>query len=371
MVPDNEPQIPSKSHFRGTNVLFYEFCIYTPPSLAIYIIRLRINSITTRNACPTPRQGGDSLNRTQLRLIGLVSALFLTITTSLVWSTTSAQRPDKIKVDLPTRPAAHELHPEVYDSNGCLKDPEGPKCGAKGDGKMEEPDSPAKPKSLKGFVGPYYASEISGDRLEVLPDSLTVSTSGQWQVRGLVRNELPHSVGDVTVTATLLSASGVVLERVTTNVPVSLLRPGEPGPFSAQSSVDAALVGSIQWSVEYGPPRSSAARDLLIYRDWQIPFGVEEYRGTKREGPHLPFVMAVSFENVGPNLPKVEDVELVVAWLDDTGRVVWVATSSLHERSSRNIPVRGTGFFNLVSVDDPIVGPSLHSLNYMYWVVAK
>lgn len=231
------------------------------------------------------------------------------------------------------------------------------------------------PPGFPGFEGPpgYYLPEVITDKgVNVLDNSITMTQAGNWRAWGLVRNDSPNSVGEVVVTATLYDKSGHILDKPSTTIPVNPLRSGEPGPFELKSEVTAPQVTRVEWSTQSGTasPNTSRAIDVLVY--WQVPYGVAEWKGIKRDDPPYPHLMQVGLENKGQPL---SDANLAVAWVDK-GRVVWVETSILDpQRTKVPIPTGGNGEFKTIRIlDDQMEAyhkeygaEYLYRLDYLLW----
>lgn len=280
---------------------------------------------------------------------------------------------EKKKIVLPELPPVWELNPGLYDNEGCLVVPEkdgGRKCGAKRRAApaRREDESPAAHRALKGFIGPHFAPQVKGTAVEVLEGSLNVAATGAWQAMGLVRNETLEDVGAVVVTVSLFSKDGEHLENSSAEVSVSPLRPGEPAPFRISASVDAAQVGRIEWSVKAGSPKRRVSREFLIQPYRQMPYGEAIFRGVERADPPYPYVLAAGFRNLGA---RVREANLVVAWLDSAGRVVWMETAALDPQTLRDIPRGGAANFSNLEVFHPRIGPLLAELTQIVWVVGE
>ena len=276
-----------------------------------------------------------------------------------------------LRVTLPELPPVWELYPDVYDKDGCLQVPAdeggGRRCGPPA---MVFPidHSPETHRVLKGFIGRYYASLVNGNAVTVLQESLTIADSGTWRAWGLVRNETMRNVGNVTVSATLFGRDGTLLDRVSAKVPVSVLRPGEPGPFTIRSTISVSDVARVEWSVEPGALNPAVSRDFIVQPFWEVPFGVSEWRGVKRNDSPYPYVLSAGFTNLGS---RIQRATLVVAWLDENNRVVWVETAPLAPGTGASIPPDGSANFVEIRVSDSAVGPRLYDYTKMYWVVGE
>lgn len=294
--------------------------------------------------------------------------------TPLVANATSALRSDRVKVQLPERPSRAELHPTIYDQNGCLKqapeDGGGVKCGPgpeveKG---RRAPHSTGDHASLRGFEGTQFAAEVEGTSVAILNETLHISNAGRWTALGLVRNETPKPIGNTIVTATLVDGAGAILERVSSNVLVSNLRAGEPGPFKLEASVDVARVARVEWTVVGDHPSRLGSRDFDIRVNGEVPFGSPTYKGGARKDTTYPYVLYASIRNLGGT---VKNPKLVVAWLDGNGRVQWLQSSPLHPDAEPTVEVDGVAAFAPMKVEDPGIAQGLNGSKKLMWVVGE
>ncbi len=184
---------------------------------------------------------------------------------------------------------------------------------------------------------------------------------------GLIRNETTKKVGEVTVTAVLRSEDGSELEKAYTIVPVGGIRPGEPAPFSIDSSTPVNEVASIDWSVDASPGNDISRNfDVRVYD--QIPYGVNEYKGIPREDKSYPYVLSTGIRNYGQN---INTAKLVVAWLNQNNEVVWIETTSLSEAFSDGVKQDGSANFKDIVIEDKKIGSLLNNSQYMIWVVGE
>jgi hypothetical protein len=243
--------------------------------------------------------------------------------------------PSPQEVPLPTLPPLGERYPELFDENGCarispLDDPGLVDCGPSSplpEDLIEPP--PDASRVLLGFEGPFYATEVSGEGVVVLEQTVTVATDGPWGAWGLIRNETLLPVGGVQVIATLLGDEGKSLDVATAAAPVDPLRPGEPGPFALSSDVPAADVSVVEWAVVPGPPNPTGNREADIYQNWWVPWGDREpidfgYQDPPG-GPPYPFVLSGGLRSLSER-SMIRPV-VVVAWLNKSDRVIWVETA--------------------------------------------
>jgi hypothetical protein len=265
---------------------------------------------------------------------------------------------------LPTLPPIAERHAGRFGPDGCAITSNGPDCSVTADAidQAQAGTSEAEWRVLEGFAGPRYTIELAGSTL-VLEDTVTTSSSGGWRATGLVRNEQPVAVGPVTVSATLLDASGTVLATATGDALLAVLRPGEPAPFEIRADVDAASVAEVRWSVAAPAATSSPSRSLEIGVLWQR--GVDDPRPVDMylfrdpaTGPH-PLVVFGSAQAVGDG--PVEGAGVVGAWLDGDGRVVAVARATVVRPEGIAIDEGGPARSGEVAaaVVDPASSPTL------------
>ncbi len=293
-----------------------------------------------------------------------------------------------VTVSLPTLPPIWVLEPDLFDSNGCAKFPEeqgGDVCPApEPPGTVDPKPGPDTWQSLLGFQGRYYTQTLSAGELTLLSDSVMMTSQGSWGAWGLVRNEGPLPVG-ADVQASLSAADGSLIETVSGHVPVDPLRPGEPGPFALTSLVPAVDVAQVSWSVVATPPGLGSSRSFDILRYWALPYGDREAQSALYSDPQgpppYPLVVAGAVDNLtGGSTPEPD---VIGAWLDEAGRVAWVAESQaggipFNPEQSATFPAlmppRLLGPFFLV-VTDPEAGselsdPSRH-FELMLWAVGN
>lgn len=287
-------------------------------------------------------------------------------------------QPTPVSTPLPRLPPARVLEPDLFDRSGCAKLEDGTvDRGAPLLPGEATTGGPHAWRTLLGFVGPYYVSELRTGEVILLGDSLTIASEGPWRAWGLVRNETTYPAG-ADVSASLFAADGTLLTTVSAHVPVDPLRPGEPGPFALSSDVATSEVATVTWSVVQTPPGPAVLRDFQILQGWRLPFGDRAredgwYRDPTGPPPY-PFVQFGSVDNLGDAsaLPLV-----VAAWVDANDRVVWVATAQVGEVPGnpeasavgpRSLGPRVLGDYYLV-ISDPRAGPLLSSgaLSPMLW----
>lgn len=239
---------------------------------------------------------------------------------------------------LPTLPPVEERLPGAYDEDGCLILSEGRDCAASADQLDEALAGDESARTLSGFEGPLFVTDLSAGVVAVLTDTVRTATSGPWQAEGLLRNETTSPVIAPMVTAVLRGADGAELDRVTAAALVAPVRPGEPAPFTLVSDVEAAAVADVDWSVtDDGGEPPAGTRDLELTTYFAEPAGTREaldlylYQETGR-GP-FPFVLYGSITD-GADVDAVQPT-VVAAWLDDDGRVRAVAESAAVDPDGR------------------------------------
>ena len=223
-------------------------------------------------------------------------------------------------------------------------------------------------RSLRGFRGYNYTDEVNGNSAIVLHHTLHISSEGNWKVQGLVRNETTKNVGTISVTVQLLSDKGTVLETLSTQSLVKNIRPGEPAPFIIHSSTPANQVKDVKWSVGTENAEMDISRDANIMTDYELKFGSDTYRSHKRDDPPYPYVLATAFDNLGRAL---KSAEIVVAWIDQTGKVIQIRTSTLDDGFKNGVPEGGAASFKNIVEHDPVIGQELGKNPYTMWVMGR
>lgn len=232
---------------------------------------------------------------------------------------------------LPTLPPAEERTPGVYDEDGCIVLEEGRDCGATADDLDEALAGDESGRTLAGFQGPLFTTDVSADALVVLDDTVAATTNGPWRAQGLVRNETTSPALAPTVTAVLRDAAGAELDRLEALALVTPLRSGEPAPFVLESDVDAGTVASVDWSVaDAGGEPVPGTRDLELSVFYTEPAGAREPLDTylyadQGAGP-FPFVLMGSMTDLAD--VDAPNPTAVAAWLGTDGRVRAVTTGA-------------------------------------------
>lgn len=313
------------------------------------------------------------MNRRRAIAAVTVAMLGLSICVAATNQPAVAAVASKVKVFLPSLPHRSVLHPEVFDEDGCTRLAEeeggGVKCGPKEDGKAAEHRRDEKtPRRLLGFSGPLFADEVDGQGIALLENSVNVSSSGKWQAQGLIRNERTEPVGDVTVTATLLGGSGEQLGMATATTSLGLIRSGEPAPFVAVSEVPANRVAKVVWSMSPAAPQA-VHRKFDVYTVFEYAHGASTYQGRERTDAPYPYALGTGFRNLETEVAR--NPRLVVAWLNDDGKVLAVMSSPLKARMKPDFAPNTPGHFEEIRVQDAIMGPALSSASKLLWVVAE
>ena len=279
--------------------------------------------------------------------------------------------------DLPTLPPIEQRESGVFDDEGCLR-VEG-ECTIQAD----ELDAVAAGapgdqfRTLEGFTGPRYTTDLARDVVLVLEDTVAegADADGTWTASGLVRNETAEPVGVVEVTARQLDSAGTEVATATATVLVAPLRPGEPAPFVVESVAPADQVTSVEWSVYVEPAgagEASRATELTTY--WTEVAGDRElvsvngYTDPAGDKPHLVFGSLTGLPGADVDGPTV-----VAAWYGADGRVLHtteVDVVSLADFEPLDTLDEGMLGDFLVVVDGP-VAPSLASAELGLWAVAS
>lgn len=223
-----------------------------------------------------------------------------------------------------------------------------------------------------GYVGEWYAQPRAGGDVVVLADAVRqASGPGRWRVNGLVRNEGLRDVTSVTVTARVRGSAARDLATVSTQVPISPLRPGEPAPFQVQAAVSGSAVESVEWSVQATPVAASTARvrRIELTPAWEQPYGQrprhDGYPLTDPRKTPYPYALFGSVES--QSKAALTDVQVWAAYLDEQRRVVHVARVPLTgPGSAQRLEPGGTVDF-LYTTDDPQLAPRLAGASRILW----
>lgn len=171
-------------------------------------------------------------------------------------------------------------------------------------------------KALLGYYGTFYNTERLDGRVIVLANTVSVGSHEFWRSTGMIRNQSCQTVRIGAVTARLLGARGDLLDVVTATIPVDELRPGEPAPFAIETSVPRADVNAVDWHVDYEPSANTPSRSLKL----EIYEANPVLGGTR-------YSLFGSIRNEGTSTAL--SAHVVAAWLDDQGRVLYLASPKI------------------------------------------
>lgn len=193
----------------------------------------------------------------------------------------------------------------------------------------EQPPSPDDPKILYGYRGAYYNTAILDGRVLVLDKSVYVWPTSKWKVTGMLRNQTRCPVHIRSIYARLLGSEGELLGTATATVPIDNLRPGEPGPFVDEASLAATAVKSVEWRVESAPaPAPSREFEFEISQDaLSLDESHYDLEGTIHNS----------------STTSVQEVRVVMAWLDDAGKVFYVDSAKFYSFSNSTQDVDTVG----------------------------
>ncbi|WP_139492139.1 FxLYD domain-containing protein [Brevibacillus dissolubilis] len=283
----------------------------------------------------------------------------------------NGDKAQKLKVKLPKQPEVWELYPtldkEMYkpdfvDNSGLMG---GSIPEDTGPGHMLTDNTMV---NFLGFQGAYYASEVTGEGVQVIENSLNIAESGDWKALGLVRNETTEVVGQIKVEAVLHGADGSILETVKDKIEVESIRPGEPAPFELKANTPVEQVASIDWNITTDEVKQQAARDLHLKVYYELGFGKPDYKGQKREDAPYPYVMSASVNTLDR---AIKQAELTAAWIDENGKVLWIEQAKLDPMFRNGMVEYSAAYFQDIVVTDPTVGPKLNQVPYLLWVVGR
>lgn len=280
---------------------------------------------------------------------------------------------------LPTLPPVQARTPERFDANGCLKtSPTESDCNQRA-AQLDASAAGRSPqdwRTLSGFVGSQYTSDLTRDAVVVLTDTITTSGAGgdrgAWAAVGLLRNEQARTIAGIEVEATLLDGNGTVLEVVRAESPVRSLRAGEPAPFHLTSAtgVTPATVARVTWqATETAGPADPSARQVEVSTYWTRPYGdarpVHMYLHDDAAG-QVPGYLLFGSARADAILARPH---VVLAWLGPTGKVQAVRDVDLADPSGEAAASVAPGSVRdfLVAVDDPVDGPVVSDAVPMLW----
>lgn len=279
---------------------------------------------------------------------------------------------------LPTLPPAAQRMPDRFDAQGCLRvSPTQSDCAqtanaldasaaGKGTGDW---------RTLAGFVGRDYTTDLQRDAFVVLDDTVNVASTptGRWKADGLARNEHANAVASVSIEATLKAADGSTIETLNADSPVTSIRPGEPVPFTlASDKTTATDVASVQWNViEHAGTIDASGRTLELNTYWSRPFGdprpVDMYLHHDTPGATPAYLLFGSVTNDGT--AAIHRPHVVVAWLSRDGKVVAVRDVPASDPSGTATESLATGSPTdfLAAIDDPSEGQAAGGASPMLW----
>jgi hypothetical protein len=249
------------------------------------------------------------------------------------------------------------------------------------------PGAPAEPTSawlaMEGYLGPFYGTMREPPRITVLPQTLTVGQSAAWNALGLLHNNTATDVEINRLAVTLIDSSGGDLATVSSWLPHSHVRAGEPAPFVVTTDVPRRDVASVKWDVEHLPCNDDAcaptthALELTIF--WQQPYGSRQRltRPPARdpENPPFPYWLVGTVRNVSQR--NVARTQVTAAWLDAANRVIHVAILPLHsfddyEHDYLNLALKaGEGADFAYSNSDPALAARLTNARIALWGIAE
>jgi len=201
----------------------------------------------------------------------------------------------------------------------------------------EAPPDPDDFQALYGYSGSYYNTTNLDGQVVVLNQSVYTWPTATWKVTGMLRNQSRCPIHITKLTARLLGLGGRVLSSVTTTVPVSELRSGEPGPFVIEAPLMTSDVKAIDWNVDYEPAKT--APRLFTFETFE--------EGKVFGGSRYDLVGSIRNDDTS----TAREVQVVLAWLDfqNNGRVLYVTSSKLRLVSD---PTKNLDSINLNSGED-------------------
>lgn len=278
---------------------------------------------------------------------------------------------DSQESGLPTLPPIEEREPGAFDDEGCVRVDD--ECTLQADEldavTAGEPGDAFR--TLEGFTGPRYTTDLARGTVVVLDDTVRAGTGagGAWTAMGVARNETAEDVGTVEVTARLLDSAGAEVEVVVGEALVAPVRPGEPTPFRLEAEVAADQVATVEWSATAGAPTVAVepARAAEITTYWTEPAGAREpvevagHVDPDGPKPHLVFGSVTGLDGADVAAPTV-----VAAWYGEDGRLLAVAeaeaTSLAEPGEALDHLAAGTIADFLVVVDGAAGGPDAGAL---------
>lgn len=290
---------------------------------------------------------------------GLVLCIALLVLPSIIAESSPAQPTPKIQVPIDTFPTMAEMYPWVnpnlYKPDVILP---------------IEKSVEIATESMLGFRGPYYLAEVDGSSIDLVQESLySDPTSEYWNIHGLIRNETLSPITTTKVQAHLFDAEGQIIKTVEADTFLNLIRPGEPAPFKITTSIPFEDVVAVEWSIEYDTGEAKYSRLLVLYVHWQIDYGDEYYRGHKRDdGPTYPYVLFTGFMNMGE---KINQTEIIAAWLNEKGQVIHIASAPHDPVFSKGFNKYDTIHFEEIIIEHEDIALKLNEANYMLWGIGQ
>jgi hypothetical protein len=275
-------------------------------------------------------------------------------------------------VPLPTLPPVQQREPALFDGRGCARtgpNPADASCSSTASEIDQANAAPGPGQRLAGFVGGAWSTAAPTGTVAVLDGTVssTATADGHWSATGLVRNQQAATIGGATVHADLLGADGSVLETVTGDALVHPVRPGEPAPFTLQSTTTTATqVASVRWSAEPGSASTDAGgRQVELQTYWTReptdPKRVDTYLFHDPVAGPVPLVVYGAATDVGS--APVTQPHVVAAWSDASGHIVAVrdvaAASSTGDPAAQIAPNGFADFLFAVPPDALPAGTQL------------
>lgn len=192
-------------------------------------------------------------------------------------------------------------------------------------------------RSLASYNGPLWDDVPDAGAVTVLPETITImDLDGSWAAAGLVRNETMQTVAGE-LHAVLHGVGGEELGHVATELLVTAVRPGEPAPFFVRTDVPAGAVRDVTWEVREAQARNERGV-IELMQWWQRPADqarpIDTYLHRESADGPFPYALFGGVTNLGD---AVGPVDIVAAWLDDDGRVQWVASVALTEPTASQV----------------------------------
>jgi hypothetical protein len=248
---------------------------------------------------------------------------------------------------VPELPGVEERFEGLYDEDGCLRTGEDDRdCSVTAE-EIDEVlagNSVDDVRHLAGFTGSHWTDQPAAGRPVVLEDTVDVSIDADLELSGLVRNETSETVSVIEVSATVRDGRGEVISVLTGPAGVGTVRSGEPVPFVLSGPAPAAAVARVEWSATI-LDAPLVGRDLEWQSYWEQPGGRRDpvenhlYREVG-PGPH-PNVVFGSVRNIGS--APAADVAVVIAWLDDGGRIAAIGRSTALDPAGGPVPSLSAG----------------------------